>query len=41
MPAQDFHVELGPDQGWWPWAGSLDLGHWDFEEEDLRAFKEA
>jgi hypothetical protein len=41
MPAQDFHVERGPDRGWWPWTGALDLGHWDFDAADLRAFKPA
>lgn len=41
MPAQDFHVEHGPDQGWWKWTDRVDLGHWDFEADDLRAFKPA
>ena len=39
MPAQDFHVELGPEHGWWPWDGQLDLGHWRFTAEHLRAFR--
>lgn len=39
MPAQDFHVELGPENGWWPWDGTLDLGHWRFTAEHLRAFR--
>lgn len=29
MPAQDFHVELGPEAGWWRWEPGVDLGHWD------------
>jgi hypothetical protein len=29
MPAQDFHVELGPAAGWWPWDGGVTLDHWD------------
>ena len=29
MPAQDFHVELGPEAGWWPWEPGVELGHWD------------
>ena len=39
MPAQQFHVEHGPNAGWWPWDGSLDLGHWSFEREHLRQFR--
>ena len=39
MPAQDFHVELGPEGGWWPWGPGVDLGHWAFEATDLRAWK--
>lgn len=29
MPAQDFHVELGSEQGWWRWGPGVHLGHWD------------
>lgn len=29
MPAQDFHVELGPDAGWWRWQPGVALSHWD------------
>lgn len=29
MPAQDFHVELGPHDGWWLWDGGVELAHWD------------
>ena len=39
MPAQDFHVELGPEVGWWLWGPGLDLGHWAFEDDDVRAWK--
>lgn len=38
MPAQTFHVELGPHDGWWSWDGALDLGHWAFNAEHLRRF---
>lgn len=40
MPAQDFHVEHGPVEGWWPWTGSVDLGHWAFDTSHLRRFRE-
>ncbi len=36
MPAQDFHVELGPDDGWWPWKPGLDLPHWPLGPQHLR-----
>ena len=36
MPAQDFHVELGPDAGWWPWDPGLALPHWPLGPEHLR-----
>jgi hypothetical protein len=39
MPAQSFHVELGPEEGWWRWHDGLDLGHWSFDASDLRRFK--
>ncbi|MCA9566462.1 MAG: hypothetical protein KC656_01425 [Myxococcales bacterium] len=40
MPAQDFHVELGPDAGWWPWDGGVTLSHWDLHGEAVhRAFR--
>jgi Domain of unknown function (4846) len=38
MPAQDFHVERGPNNGWWPWSPGLDLPHWSFAAVDLRRF---
>lgn len=39
MPAQSFHVELGPHDGWWEWNPGVDLGHWEFDHEHLRRFR--
>ena len=39
MPAQDFHLELGPDSGWWPWHAGLHMGPWDFPQSSLRRWK--
>ena len=39
MPAQDFHVELGPEHGWWPYDGTLQLPHWTLTSEHLRRFR--
>ena len=40
MPAQDFHVELGPHEGWWAWtATGLDLPHWPLARDSLRRFQ--
>lgn len=40
MPAQDFHVELGPHDGWWLWDGGVALDHWDLHGEGVhRRFK--
>ena len=37
MPAQDFHVELGPEAGWWAWTeDGLDLPHWSLPADGLR-----
>lgn len=36
MPAQDFHVELGPLDGWWAWEDGVALPHWPLGAEDLR-----
>ncbi len=36
MPAQSFHVELGPVDGWWAWDDGVDLGHWDLRGGTLR-----
>ena len=38
MPAQDFHVELGPYAGWWKWDSGLPDFHWPMSAEDLRSF---
>ena len=39
MPAQDFHVELGPVEGWWEWgAEGLVLPYWSFPQGALRSF---
>lgn len=40
MPAQDFHLELGPEGGWWRWAPEMDLRTWGFDPGDLRRWKE-
>ena len=39
MPAQDFHVELGPHGGWWRWSSAMDLPSWSFPEGSLRRFR--
>ena len=39
MPAQSFHVELGPQSGWWTWEPGVDLGHWAFDASHLRSFR--
>ncbi|MBT3219264.1 MAG: hypothetical protein HN348_09250 [Proteobacteria bacterium] len=39
MPAQDFHVELGPVDGWWLWDEGVELDHWNMPASGLRAFK--
>jgi hypothetical protein len=40
MPAQDFHVELGPEGGWWLWEGGVDLPSWaPFTAGDLRRWR--
>lgn len=38
MPAQDFHVELGPHDGWWRWGDRLDLPHWSLPVSSHRRF---
>ncbi len=38
MPAQDFHVELGPLDGWWPWNDGVALPHWPMSAADLRTW---
>lgn len=39
MPAQDFHVELGPIDGWWVWRDGVTLNHWDMPASGLRRWK--
>lgn len=40
MPAQDFHVEHGPQQGWWTWSDAgVDLGHWAMPADSLRRWR--
>lgn len=40
MPAQDFHVEHGPEQGWWLWSDEgVDLGHWEMPGDSLRRWR--
>ncbi len=39
MPAQQFHVELGPDDGWWPWGPGIELDHWSMPASGLRRWK--
>jgi hypothetical protein len=39
MPAQQFHVELGPYGGWWSLSDGVVLQHWDMREADLRRWK--
>lgn len=39
MPAQDFHIELGDQDGWWLWQDGVQLGHWDMPASALRTWK--
>jgi hypothetical protein len=39
MPAQDFHVELGPHGGWWRWDDGVELPHWTLEGSGLRRWR--
>ena len=39
MPAQDFHVELGPNDGWWRLTETIDLGHVAMPAGGLRRWK--
>ena len=36
MPAQDFHVELGPRDGWWTWGPGVVLDHWDLSVDPAK-----
>lgn len=39
MPAQSFHIELGPEEGWWPVDEGLSLPYWSFEASALRRWR--
>ena len=41
LPAQDLHVEEGPEGGWWRWdpEAEMDLRTWVFSAADLRAWR--
>lgn len=39
MPAQSFHVELGPEEGWWVWEPGLELPHWTLGPDSLRRWR--
>jgi hypothetical protein len=39
MPAQDFHVEIGPERGWWRFEGVFDLGHVTMPSSGLRRWR--
>lgn len=39
MPAQDFHVEPGPHDGWWAWEPGLRMAPWTFPASSLRRWK--
>ena len=42
MPAQNFHVDLGPEDGWWTWEPGLNLPYCcDLPGSGLRRWKEA
>jgi len=39
MPAQDFHVVIGPSAGWWRWWPGARVGPWEFPASSLRRWK--
>ena len=39
MPAQEFHVELGPEDGWWNYTQGIELMHWDMRSAEIRRWK--
>lgn len=39
MPAQSFHVELGPHDGWWSIDEGLTLPYWRFDADALRRWR--
>lgn len=40
MPAQSFHVEIGPHDGWWPYEDGVALPHWTLPAAGLRRWPE-
>ena len=40
MPAQQAHVEIGPEAGWWRWDDGIALPHWDLPASGLRRWKD-
>ena len=39
MPAQSFHLDLGPHAGWWRFEEQMSLGSWSCFESDRREWK--
>ena len=39
MPAQELHIQVGPEAGWWRWDEGLAMPHWSFAAAHLRAFR--
>lgn len=39
MPAQNFHVEIGPEAGWWLLGDEIDLGHVRMPRSGLRRWR--
>ncbi len=39
MPAMSFHVEAGPEGGWWRWDDGVALPHWTMEGSGLRRWR--
>ncbi len=39
MPAQRFHMDLGPHAGWWELEDEMALGTWVFSRSDLRDWR--
>jgi hypothetical protein len=39
MPAQSFHVEIGPEGGWWVFEDVIDLGHITMPVSGLRRWR--
>lgn len=39
MPAQDFHVELGPRAGWWRWEDGVTVPWGRLDADTLRRWR--